>query len=1157
MKKLLFLSVIALLAQLLQAQIVTQTSILSVTNSALPTGIAIDLDGNVYTANAGNNTISKITASGSVTKIWAALAANANPASIVIDGNGNVYTANYGNNTVSKITALGIVTQAWATLASSAGPYSLAIDGIGNIYTANVSNSTVSKIDPLGTVTQAWATLTSSASPISIAIDANSNIYTANYNNNTVSKITPTGIVTEVWATLSSYASPISIAIDANNNVYTANSGNNTVSKISSLAIVTKTWTTLASNASPNAVGVDGTGNVYVANGQNNSVYKIYTTGEIMYQIPLANNASPSGIAVKSNGVIYTANQRNNTISKISFTQSPAITLIWASLEGAAYPVSIAIDGNNNVYTCNEGNSTISKISSTGVVTKAWATLSRSATLNGIAIDGTGNVYTIYRDSNWVSKITPEGIITEAWAVLPSAERNTCIAVDGTGNVYIANENSNTISKITPAGTITPAWVTLSSRAAPLSMVMDAANNIYTANYDNSTISKITPAKVVTQAWATLSSFAYPNSIAIDASGNLYTTNIGDSTVSKITPSGIVTPAWAKFSSSDSPSSIAIDASGNIYTDNSGNDTISRITPSGTITPAWASVAVNSNPLCIAIDANGNLYTANHDNNSVSKIMTGYIWQGNTSADWNDPSNWNLNAVPTNNATVIIPPTSNQPLINFGIPAFAKTIIIQNGANLFVPVNGSNILLTVSNGIIVNPGGSLIGCGSNISANVTLQQNILGQRGWRVFANPYSSTTNIATTSRSNGITIGTTLPLTGITDSRIYDNGSGNWLNVTGTTWAANNPYALFIRGLTSEVTGNNYTTDPSAFTYNVSGTLNGASTIVSPISTSNFMIVGNPYAAPISTRALTGLASTTYYTYQIAATGTPRIKSGSWVVSGSNSSINSTIPVLGVIAYQPSSTSAYNIYAASINTTPIPQTSLFETESHFQQMELVMESNGNYEDKLFIRQDPTATDNGTDKNEIQKLKNDVTNIYTITPDRLQMAIDARKNFATTIPLGVSTDKGEYNFRVNSNNFPSETIVYLKDNLLQTQTELQTGTSYKFSVTNDTASQGEQRFALAFAAKNTLFAAIDSSIMKFTATVMGNIIHNNTILIEIAGSNSPINILVRDMNGMILSNQAGINGSNKVQLGRVANGIYIVQISNSSSKITEKIIKL
>jgi hypothetical protein len=75
---------------------------------------------------------------------------------------------------------------------------------------------------------------------------------------------------------------------------------------------------------------------------------------------------------------------------------------------------------------------------------------------------------------------------------------------------------------------------------------------------------------------------------------------------------------------------------------------------------------------------------------------------------------------------------------------------------------------------------------------------------WRNFVNRRSTATNISTTATNNGIAISTTADVnSGLTDSRTYSNSTGLWSNVTGTTWAANTPYALFIRGLASEVTG------------------------------------------------------------------------------------------------------------------------------------------------------------------------------------------------------------------------------------------------------------------------------------------------------------------------------------------------------------------
>jgi len=525
-------------------------------------------------------------------------------------------------------------------------------------------------------------------------------------------------------------------------------------------------------------------------------------------------------------------------------------------------------------------------------------------------------------------------------------------------------------------------------------------------------------------------------------------------------------------------------------------------------------------------------------------------WTGSTNTDWNTPTNWSLSIVPISSEPVIIPQTINNPIISTGELAVASAINIQNGAILTLSGSGT---LTANNGITVNSGGALIGNSSNITGTVSLQQNVIAQRGYRIFANPFS-------TSQIDLSSTGLNATRTTANDVKTWSNSSNAWVSAgtgySSVTIGANTPYACFIRGAsTDNITGLTYSGGPTAFTYNVIGTLNGATYTIPSANSANFSLIGNPYVAPVNTIALTGGIAEPYYVYTIAVSGNGRTKAGSWssVLTSSNSS---TIPVLGVIAVKTAGN--FSITAATdINTTPTPQTGLFGVNTAIRNIELQLEQAGVYQDKLFIRQDASATENGTDKIDLQKFANDVTNIYTITPDQKQMAIDARSELGSTIPLGISSIAGDYNFRVNNNSLSSGTTVYLQDNLLHTQTALQTGATYNFSITADAATQGEQRFALVFANKTTIAAISDSSNAKFTAKVLSDVVHGNTVTIEIGGSRSPINIVARDINGKILSTVRGVNGTNTVPLGNAASGICIIQISNANATLTQKIIKL
>jgi hypothetical protein len=142
------------------------------------------------------------------------------PKGIAADGNGNVWTANSGNNTATEIDALGgssTDTTGYLSGASgySAGPLStpsaVAIDVSGNAWLTNAGNNTVTELNPAGTSGRVFSGGNLS-SPSSLAIDASSNIWIANQGNGSITQISNAG-------TLSNYTgaginAPTAIAIN-------------------------------------------------------------------------------------------------------------------------------------------------------------------------------------------------------------------------------------------------------------------------------------------------------------------------------------------------------------------------------------------------------------------------------------------------------------------------------------------------------------------------------------------------------------------------------------------------------------------------------------------------------------------------------------------------------------------------------------------------------------------------------------------------------------------------------------------------------------------------------------------------------------------------------------------------------------------------------
>jgi len=193
-----------------------------------PFGVAVDKDGNVYVADAGeSNRIRKLTPQGEVTTLAGgregyadgrgAEAAFNTPSSLAVDKDGNLYVADTGNNRVRRVTPEGVVT----TVAGSGeagfqdgpaaearfdAPVGVAVDKDGNVYVADTYNDRVRLVTKDGQVrTLAGAGRPGHAdgpaadalfdTPCALAVSEAGDIYVADTGNNRLRKITKDGQV--------------------------------------------------------------------------------------------------------------------------------------------------------------------------------------------------------------------------------------------------------------------------------------------------------------------------------------------------------------------------------------------------------------------------------------------------------------------------------------------------------------------------------------------------------------------------------------------------------------------------------------------------------------------------------------------------------------------------------------------------------------------------------------------------------------------------------------------------------------------------------------------------------------------------------------------------------------------------------------------------
>ena len=95
----------------------------------------------------------------------------------------NVFTANNGDNTVTKITQNGVSTLAFST--TGGNPEDLVVDAINNIFTANRNTKDVSKITQAGASSIVAST---GNNPLYMAA-ISTTIFVVNKSENTITKI--------------------------------------------------------------------------------------------------------------------------------------------------------------------------------------------------------------------------------------------------------------------------------------------------------------------------------------------------------------------------------------------------------------------------------------------------------------------------------------------------------------------------------------------------------------------------------------------------------------------------------------------------------------------------------------------------------------------------------------------------------------------------------------------------------------------------------------------------------------------------------------------------------------------------------------------------------------------------------------------------------
>lgn len=263
----------------------------------LPSGVAVDSDGNLYIADTFNHVIEKVVMSNGSPTTFTVVAGNNKPGfngdgpatsaelsypwAVAVDGQGNLYIADTSNCRIREVSNSNITTLAGGTCGYNAGPAGataefsdpsgVAVDANGVVYVADTFNGlirtlTASTTTPgtydvstvaggccSGTSDGVPATSASLGNPYSVAVDSSGNMYIAETNGFQAIRIVANGIITTIAgtgvpgfsgdggpATLAEINRPFAVAVGSNSrNVFIADYNNSRIRELAPVATTT------------------------------------------------------------------------------------------------------------------------------------------------------------------------------------------------------------------------------------------------------------------------------------------------------------------------------------------------------------------------------------------------------------------------------------------------------------------------------------------------------------------------------------------------------------------------------------------------------------------------------------------------------------------------------------------------------------------------------------------------------------------------------------------------------------------------------------------------------------------------------------------------------------------------------------------------------
>ena len=635
-----------------------------------PTGVAADLNGNIFIAVRGDGKLAKVNSAGIISTIDSAgvsAAGGLDPISVAVDRYGNAYYADYNRNKIwKKNFSTGTITSVAgltfpgydgdggpATAAHLNGPTGVAVDTMGNVYIADNGNNVVRNIDASGVIKTLVGTggfvywdytnntsTTSLNQPYGVAVDRTGNVYISDANNNVIRKVNASYVVSTIAGTATAGYSgdgavatsallngPLGLCVSFTGNLYIADNSNYRIRLLGTLP----SWLT-GSGSSANRIPVFVNGHSQNTTACTNTTIALNSLLAVhdsdasqtetwsLYEAPLFGTATVAYSTTSTGSII--------TPSGLSYTTATGF------MGTDSFSVRVT-DGSDTTYTTIRV--TVAEVVNVSAIfgTSTVCAGNTTTLINGIA----GGVWS--SSNTGIATVNASGVVT---GVSAGAATISYVLAGGCNTAFALK--SFTVNPGTAAGTLSgPATVVLGGN---ISLSATVSGGVWSSS--NTAVATVSTTGIVTGIAAGAATISYSVSGSCGtayATAGITVTGGSTGSGSALIISTIAGNHDAGYSGDGgtataatllSPSGIAVNAAGTIYFVDQANNRVRKVTTSGIIsTVAGNGIAGNSgdggaadaaslnNPMGVAVDLAGNLYIADYGNAKIRKVHTSGI----------------------------------------------------------------------------------------------------------------------------------------------------------------------------------------------------------------------------------------------------------------------------------------------------------------------------------------------------------------------------------------------------------------------------------------------------------------------------------------------------------------------------------------------------